>query len=533
MSGSTISAHLPRPAVLAGFVAGYAVAVLLAEHTYGSVSVPSPFWLPDSVLLCALLLAPRSQWWVFAFAIWPVRIFVGAVPGTPVWFQFVSLANDTAKGLAAAWLLARFVRRPIHLKTLHELMLFLGIAAAAIPAASALIAAPARYVLGDPFWRAAQGWFLGNAVTQVVVTPMLVYWGRRDFRERVDVIEATCAACGLAGALIVGFLVDHSSAALMFMYLPIPFLVWVAVRLGPFGAANALALVAAVTMLAAVRGSTVFAGEPPAGTVLTIQLFLLVVGLSMLSLAIVVAEREALQAREATWNRRLIDAQEHERSRIASELHDDIGQQVALLLIEINQFAKGAEISERAREELRTLCKAGTRISSDLTGISHNLHPLVVDLVGFEAAVRGLCQRFTERRSLAVQLHCDGVPAEVPHAVSLCSYRLVQEALHNVVKHSSASRAGVELLAADGWLTVCVSDAGSGFDPAHAIGGGLGLISMRERVRSVGGHFTIETAPGSGTRLRALLPLPRHAGDNTASRDDLRHVARNLSVSSE
>ena len=266
---------------------------------------------------------------------------------------------------------------------------------------------------------------------------------------------------------------------------------------------------------------------------LTIQLFLLVVGLSMLSLAIVVAEREALQAREATWNRRLIDAQEHERSRIASELHDDIGQQVALLLIEINQFAKGAEISERAREELRTLCKAGTRISSDLTGISHNLHPLVVDLVGFEAAVRGLCQRFTERRSLAVQLHCDGVPAEVPHAVSLCSYRLVQEALHNVVKHSSASRASVELSAVDGWLTVCVSDAGSGFDPAHAIGGGLGLISMRERVRSVGGHFTIETAPGSGTRLRALLPLPRHAGDNTASRDDLRHVARNLSVSSE
>ena len=162
MSGSTISAHLPRPAVLAGFVAGYAVAVLLAEHTYGSVSVPSPFWLPDSVLLCALLLAPRSQWWVFAFAIWPVRIFVGAVPGTPVWFQFVSLANDTAKGLAAAWLLGRFVRRPIHLMTLHEFMLFLGIAGAAIPAASALVAAPARSLLGDSFWPAACGWFLGN-----------------------------------------------------------------------------------------------------------------------------------------------------------------------------------------------------------------------------------------------------------------------------------------------------------------------------------------------------------------------------------
>ena len=143
-----------------------------------------------------------------------------------------------------------------------------------IPAASALVAAPARYLLGDSFWRAVQGWFLGNAVTQVVVTPMLVYWGRRDFRERVGFTEAICASCGLTGTLFVSFLVDHSSSALMFMYLPIPFLVWVAVRLRPFGAANALALVAVVAVVAAVKGSAVFAGESPAGAVLSIQLFL-------------------------------------------------------------------------------------------------------------------------------------------------------------------------------------------------------------------------------------------------------------------
>jgi len=237
-----------------------------------------------------------------------------------------------------------------------------------IPAASALVAAPARYLLGDSFWRAVQGWFLGNAVTQVVVTPMLVYWGRRDFRERVGFTEAICASCGLTGTLFVSFLVDHSSSALMFMYLPIPFLVWVAVRLRPFGAANALALVAVVAVVAAVKGSAVFAGESPAGAVLSIQLFLLVVGLSILSLAIAVAEREALQPREATCNRRLIDAQDDERSRIASELHDDIGQRCA-----------AADRHQRTRQERRSLRQrtraapnarqAGMRISSDLTGI--------------------------------------------------------------------------------------------------------------------------------------------------------------------
>jgi two-component system sensor histidine kinase UhpB len=231
-----------------------------------------------------------------------------------------------------------------------------------------LVAAPARYLLGDSFWRAVQGWFLGNAVTQVVVTPMLVYWGRRDFRERVGFTEAICASCGLTGTLFVSFLVDHSSSALMFMYLPIPFLVWVAVRLRPFGAANALALVAVVAVVAAVKGSAVFAGESPAGAVLSIQLFLLVVGLSILSLAIAVAEREALQPREATCNRRLIDAQDDERSRIASELHDDIGQRCA-----------AADRHQRTRQERRSLRQrtraapnarqAGMRISSDLTGI--------------------------------------------------------------------------------------------------------------------------------------------------------------------
>jgi integral membrane sensor domain MASE1 len=291
-------ADLPRPSVLAVFAVGYFLGVRLGEHAYGSLAVPSPFWLP--VFLCALLLTPRSQWWVFALAIWPIRILVGAAPGTPMWFQLVSIANDTAKGLAAAWLLERFAGRPLRLRNFHEFLLFLGIAAAALPAVSALAAAPARYALGDPLWRAAYQWFLGDALTQVVVTPTLLYWCRRDFGTRVRLAELLPVAVCVAGALFVGLGVDHFSYSLMFVYLPIPFLIWAAVRLGPFGTANSLTLVAIVSMVAAVEGMGVFAGQTASNAVLSIQLFPLVVAASLLSLAILVVEREALRAREAT-----------------------------------------------------------------------------------------------------------------------------------------------------------------------------------------------------------------------------------------
>lgn len=498
---------LPRPGVLVAFVAGYAAAVILAEHTYGTLGVPSPFWLPDSALLCALLLAPRSQWWVFALLVWPVRLIAGAVPGTPLWFQAVTIANDMVKGLAAAWLLNRLVRRPIRFATLHEFMLFLAVAGALLPAASALAAAPARQALGGSFWPAVTGWFLGDAVTQVVITPTILLWCRRDFGLRVSLLETIAASTGLAVALYVGLLVGHAASSPVFIYLPVPFLIWVAARVGPFGAANALSLLAIVAMLGAMDGRGIFTGTSPAEAVLSIQLFLIVAASSVMSLAILVGEREALRAREAAWNTRLIDAQEAERSRIAGELHDDISQQMMVLLIEIQRLAGSAAMSDADRGQLRALSDAATRLSTDIRGLSHSLHPLIVDTIGVEAAVGSLCRQFAEKRSVELAFRCDNMPTGLPRAVSLCAYRLIQEGLHNIVKHSGAVAASVEVAATNGRLTVTVNDTGRGFDPAEAATRGLGLISMRERVRSLGGTLDIDSAPQAGTRLRAVFPV--------------------------
>src|SRR5215510_3691065 len=102
-----------RSAGFAMFVGGYAVAFALSNHAYGSLAVPSPFWLPDSVLLVALLLSPRTRWWMFLIAIWPTRLIIGAPAGTPLWFLLVTTANDALKGFGAAWLLGKVLRRSV------------------------------------------------------------------------------------------------------------------------------------------------------------------------------------------------------------------------------------------------------------------------------------------------------------------------------------------------------------------------------------------------------------------------------------
>src|SRR5262252_11226215 len=111
------------------FAAGYVLAFALSERGYGSLAVPSPFWLPDAVLLCALLLAPSNRWWNFCGAILAIRVLIGGVPGTPFWFQFLTIINDALKAIATAWLLQRVLGRRVRLETLTEFFIFLGIAA--------------------------------------------------------------------------------------------------------------------------------------------------------------------------------------------------------------------------------------------------------------------------------------------------------------------------------------------------------------------------------------------------------------------
>jgi len=206
---------------------------------------------------------------------------------------------------------------------------------------------------------------------------------------------------------------------------------------------------------------------------------------------------------------RLLHSQETERRRIARELHDDLNQSLALLSVDLDLLGqKPLEAGHQLGGRIQELSARVKQLSSSVHGLSHQLHPSKLEQLGLLAAVRGLCQELTQSHRLPIAFTHHDVPDTLPEDTALCLYRIVQEALGNVLKHSGAQHAWVELTRRAGAVSLRVADDGVGFDP-KLVGrnGGLGLVSMRERLRLVRGQITIDSQPSAGTRIAVSVPL--------------------------
>jgi signal transduction histidine kinase len=203
---------------------------------------------------------------------------------------------------------------------------------------------------------------------------------------------------------------------------------------------------------------------------------------------------------------RLIAAQEEERRRVARELHDDISQRLALLAVDLEQLALDVPGGETFRRRWRDLSRAAGDLATDLNRISHSLHPAKLDTLGLVAAVGGFCQEIWRRQGLRVRFTHERVQRAVPGDIALCLYRIVQEGLDNVTKHSGVTEAEVYLAGSDRALLLRIADAGAGFLPSAPVTG-VGLATMHERVKSIGGTLVVHTAPGRGTRIAVRVPL--------------------------
>ena len=231
---------------------------------------------------------------------------------------------------------------------------------------------------------------------------------------------------------------------------------------------------------------------------------------------------ERKQAEEAlsSVNRRLIEAQEHERIRIARELHDDINQRLALLIVEMEQLKMDLALpQEEIASRMSRLALRVSEISRDVQVISHELHSSKLEYLGIVAAMKAFSKDFAERQKLKIEFDAEAVPPGVSREISLCLFRVLQEALHNAAKHSQGLYFKVQIRASPGEISLTVSDSGVGFD-AEAQGGnrGLGLISMRERVRLVNGTISIESKAMGGTTIQIRVPFqPESSAELAAS----------------
>ncbi len=204
----------------------------------------------------------------------------------------------------------------------------------------------------------------------------------------------------------------------------------------------------------------------------------------------------------------LVEAQEEERRRVSQELHDDISQRLAALAIQLEVLHQARGISpEELQRKLGELQQQMEVLSEDLRRTARNLHPFMLTHLGLEPALRAYCEEFSKLRQIKVRLIARALPGAIPSGVALCVYRVVQEALGNVGKHSGAKRVVVSISGRDDALHAAIRDDGHGFDLDQVKGKGLGLISMEERVRHLGGTFSIAPNAGAGTRIEVRIPL--------------------------
>jgi len=225
----------------------------------------------------------------------------------------------------------------------------------------------------------------------------------------------------------------------------------------------------------------------------------------MLGVCLDVSEPRNAESAARDLSGRLINAQEDERRRIARELHDDLSQRLALLSIEVDMLGS-AETAERSSERADAIAASVRDLAAEVHRMAYQLHPAKLDQLGLEAAAASLCRDLARQSHVAIEFSASCLPADLPPDIALCLYRVVQESLRNVVRHSGSPSARVALSAEPSGLRLAVSDRGRGFD-AGRTHGGLGLVSMRERVRTVDGTLTLRSNAQSGTVIEVLVPL--------------------------
>jgi signal transduction histidine kinase len=507
-------------------VLGLSVAVVSYLASWLVLPIPPQeapaLWPGNAVLVSMLLLVPRRTWPVLIPAglagIAVETLQVGFPPSTAALF----ILSDAVEVIIVTVGLGYFFEEVPRLNTLKALAKYSLFAILIGPFFNSFVGAFAipGFFLTD--WRM---YFFSEVTAFLTITPAVLSFASPRSVHAHRSIESWLEAAALMIALaFLGYVIFFTHSRTIppaLLYSLVPFLLWAALRFGLRGVSTSIIVIAFCSIWGAIHGRGPFIGSNPLHAILWLQLFLIFAAAPFMFLAVVVEEREQARLVERELSKRLISEQERERSRIARELHDDICQKLALLSIELQNASRGENYSATAtKQRLAEMRQHCSEIGSDVQLLSHQLHSAKLEYLGISAAIRGFCRELGKQQEVSIEFTERSVPKSVSRDGSLCLFRVAQEALHNAVKYSGANRLWVELSGAGNEVRLEVTDAGIGFDVKEANRiGGLGLVSMQERVRAVNGRFYVESKAGAGTKIIACVPVPagKASGDDAAN----------------
>jgi signal transduction histidine kinase len=515
--------------VCAAYYAGAKLGFALRLHPHPV----SPLWPPNAILLAALILAPVRLWWVLLLAVFPVHMAIQLKTGVPIQMALLWFASNAIEALIGALGLRRFSDNPLRLDSFRRAVIFLKFVVFLAPFLSTFLDAAFVTLIGwgeSSYWQVWRMRLFSNVLAALTIVPVLVQAGasgigpiwRAILRRRVEVtlFSAGLVAVGLIAFETEGVGLIHVVALI---YAPLPFLLWAAVRFGPGGLSASLLFTSLLAIWGAIKGLGPFTTLSPTENVFSLQIFLILMSMPLMLLAAVLQERrlteqslrqneEALRESHAQIQDlagRLIIAQEEERKLLKRELHEDLNQQVASLAIELGYL--GFQLPDAEDSIRNQICKLEGRtslLSEQMSRMSHKLHSSTLEYIGLAEALKYHCSEFSDREGIPVRLNLQTDFDDIPYDAALCLYRVVQESLNNIARHSGARFATVTLASDSETIELSVADQGVGFDPApQSLRRGLGLITIRERVRLLRGSFDLKSQPSVGTVVKVRLSL--------------------------
>ena len=478
----------------------------------------SSFWPPNAILLAAFLLAQRKKWWALLLAVFAAHMVAQLQVGVPLLTAGGWFITNSSEALIGAYCITQFSDSAKTLDGVRGVFIFVVFGVLFAPLVTSFLDAFAVLITGwgKDYWPLSLERFSTNALAELTIVPPIVLWRSNPFTwirsaRGARLGEAILLTIGIVLVAIVVFGVKAVSPATTpaLLYLPLPFLLWAASRFGLGGLSTSLLALALISTWYTMHGREPFPNASMAQNILSLQILFCVVAVPLMFLSAVMAESRRAQELLRRTTASLIQAQEQERHRIARELHDDLGQALALTKVTLDELIFD-ELTPGPDESLKIaltdLSNQISTISNTAREISHGLYPTQLEYLGLPGALKRLCDELGKRKNISIHLTIGNLPDQLQPSISLSLYRIAQETVHNIITHSQAKNVKVELGADDTRISLRIIDDGIGFDPSHEAGG-LGLESMRERVRVMGGFINISSFPSSGTRIEVRVPF--------------------------
>jgi len=475
-------------------------------------------WLAGPLLLGALVSDAQRHWPWYNLG-WLLGMLVsGALLKLPLTGMAMLGVADLVLINLAAFALVR-IGKDQAIDDFRRLIVFLLVAVVLLPLVAAGVVAQLASLLSMPIWLSQNWWHvaLADALGYALLPPVIISLANPGSALRRDALPAWNVLLGIGAVLAVIWLAwrergELPTARPLLLLAPVPLAIFVAMRAQMPGTCLLSLVLGTMAIQLSLDGKGPFTQPDPRYTTVGVQLWMLGMATASLFLAALVEQRRTVmrtlsatstEVRELAG--RLIVAQEQERARIARDLHDDINQRLAVASIRLSALRR--KLDENNRQDVSLLQSDLIGLSEDVRRISHDLHPSMLSQTGLTAALAGLCQSQRHRHGPEIELKVSPQAKDLSEDISLCLYRVTQEALSNAIRHASAQHIEVALDIGCDHVDLSIADDGKGFESEGRGRRGLGLMSIDERTKLLGGSYQLHSTPGKGTELCICIPL--------------------------